>query len=168
MKKNNLNILDISIIVSVIAVIFSAFCSVNYRIVKNTPYKSRPAVITLITDDNIYGSISANDNVSLYNSDNTLGKILSVVKRKKYEFVQDQNGFLIKQLSENDNFEYVIRIETDLKRTNEGNFTKYGDFCASGSKLELKSDNLYFNAIVDNIVFDWFLFVFTLIFVWFK
>ena len=149
-KENKFNILDVTIIISVIAVIFSAYCYVNYKTISLMPYKSQRAIVTLITDDNIYNDISINDKAVFYDTDRDFGKILSVVKRQKFEYVHDDNGILLRQRS-NDKFEYVLRIQTDIKKNETGIFTKSGVFCANGSVFQLKSKDTYFSATVDSV-----------------
>lgn len=156
MKKNTLkfNVFDAAIIIFIISIIVCAYFSENHRIIPLLPHQNQKATVTLVTDDDVYNTLSKSDSLFFAETDKKIGTILSVDKRIKYENTNFENSIISGNSYENDVFEYVIRIKTHVKTNEEGKFINSETFCAAGSEFDLRSGNIFFNSKVEKIEID--------------
>lgn len=153
-KKYSFNILDVTIILFILAVVMSFVFTKHNQEIKMLLVPSKDAYLTVnITgnDDLDIKSFPSDTKVYLCKNDRSVGSILSSVniQEKKYSVVG--NG-LVFDYSGN-SIGVQITLETKVKSDETGCYIHGGEFVSPGSKLELYiKDGKTFTGVVDDIL----------------
>ncbi len=152
-KKRKLNIIDIALILTVIAIIGG---TVFRTYGKNNLFSSTDDVVIEYileiksTDKDFRHSINVGDNIYLYSNKNICGTVVACEKNPSKTYVKSNHDTMIVKYNPA-SIDIFITVRTDARKSDNGYFINAADNIVVGKKQKFYTNNFEFDAQVKKI-----------------